>query len=94
VSYILYICQLVEEFVKQTFVLSLVFLQYMLPAVQRTLKTRYKLTEKEVTGLYVAQGISLMVSVLLVGFFGNFRAMKIRCIGAGMALSGKTVVRL
>ena len=65
-----------------------VVLQHMLPAVEPTLKRRYKLTDKEVTGLSVTQGISLIVAVILLGYFGNFRARKIRCISAGMALSG------
>ncbi len=64
-------------------------LQHMLPAVGRTLRTRYDLTDKDITGLHVAQGISFMAAVLFIGYFGNFRARKIRCIGAGMALSGK-----
>jgi hypothetical protein len=65
----------------------------MLPAVERVLKRRHNLTDKDVTALYVAQGISLMVAVVIVGYFGNFRARKIRCIGAGMALSGKSEVK-
>ena len=64
-------------------------LQHMLPAVQRTLKTRYNLTDKDITGLNVAQGISLILSLFFVGYFGNFRARKIPCIAIGMALTGR-----
>ena len=70
-------------------IISLVMVQFMLPAVQRTLKRRYDLTDKDITGLNVAQGISLILALVLVGYFGNFRARKIRCIGIGMALTGR-----
>lgn len=70
-----------------------VVLQHMLPSVQRTLKTRYKLTDTDVRGLNAAQGVSLMVALVFVGYFGNFRSRKIPCIAAGMALSGKLVIQ-
>lgn len=72
----------------------LVLLQYLLPAVERTLRGRYNLSDKDVSGLQVAQGISLMVTIILVGYFGSFRASKIRCIAMGMVISGKSVNHL
>ena len=64
-------------------------IQHMLLAVERTLKQRFHLSDKDINGLNIAQGVSLVTAVIIFGFFGNFRAKKIHCIASGLAVTGK-----
>ena len=59
----------------------------LLPIVQMSLTVRFNLSEKDMNVLMIVQGISAIISVIVVGYLGSFHH-KIRWITAGMVLTG------